>query len=203
MRHPNRPRALPSTVVAGVDEAGRGPLAGPVLAAAVMLPADHGLVGLRDSKRLSPRQRDRLASEIRSRAVCWAVGRAEVEEIDRLNILRATLNAMRRAVEGLPVAPGWVVVDGPFRPTLVVPCQALVRGDDLVPEISAASILAKVERDSEMCGLGERYPVYGFEQHKGYATRAHLEALARYGASPAHRRSFAPVRAAMATEQAS
>jgi len=182
------------TWVAGVDEAGRGPLAGPVVAAAVILSPQQPIAGLADSKRLSPRRREELAVAIRARALAWCVARAEPAEIDRINILQATLQAMARAVAGLAQAPGLVLVDGAHRPALACACCAVVDGDDLVPEIAAASILAKVARDAEMRDLAGHYPGYGFEQHKGYPTRAHLAALARLGASPVHRRSFAPVR---------
>lgn len=180
--------------VAGVDEAGRGPLAGPVVAAAVILSPESPIAGLADSKRLSPRRREALAIQIRDRALAWCVARAEPAEIDRFNILQATLRAMARAVAGLATAPALVLVDGAHRPAMACACCAVVDGDDLVPEIAAASILAKVARDAEMCALAEHYPGYGFEQHKGYPTRAHLAALVRLGASPVHRRSFAPVR---------
>jgi ribonuclease HII len=184
--------------LAGVDEAGRGPLAGPVVAAAVILDPEHPIVGLRDSKRLSARQRQSLADCIRQDALAWAVAHADVEEIDRLNILRATHLAMQRAVAALAFAPGRVLVDGHIAPEFGFEAIPVVKGDALVPAISAASILAKVERDQRMIGLGGRYPGYGFELHKGYPTRAHREALARLGPSPAHRMSFAPVRAAAA-----
>jgi ribonuclease HII len=180
--------------VAGVDEAGRGPLAGPVIAAAVILPAAHGIVGLADSKTLAPATRERLARLIRERAVAWATGRAEAGEIDRLNILQATMLAMRRAVEALPIAAESVWVDGPHVPPLKVEARAIVRGDATVPEISAASILAKVDRDREMAECDLRFPGYGFARHKGYPTAEHLEALRRLGACAIHRQSFAPVR---------
>jgi ribonuclease HII len=181
-------------LVCGVDEAGRGPLAGPVVAAAVVLDPARPIPGLRDSKQLSAAQRDRLAAQIRGAALCWAVGRAEPAEIDRLNILHATLLAMRRAVEALTVRPARALVDGNVCPPLPCDCEAVVRGDAAVPAISAASILAKVTRDAEMLALEARWPGYGFAVHKGYPTRLHLEALARLGPSPVHRRSFAPVR---------
>lgn len=183
--------------VAGVDEAGRGPLAGPVVAAAVILDPHLPIEGLADSKRLTPARREVLAARIRDAALAWALGRAEVEEIDRLNILQATLLAMRRAIEALDPPPGQVLVDGDRLPEIAVPARAVVGGDRNVPAISAASILAKVARDAEMCRLDARYPGYGFAQHKGYGTRAHLEALRRLGPSPVHRRSFAPVRASI------
>lgn len=186
------------TLVCGVDEAGRGPLAGPVFAAAVILDARRPVEGLADSKRLSPRQRESRAREIRARALAWSVASASVEEIDALNILRATLLAMRRAVEALALKPEKVLVDGVHHPRLEVPVQAIVGGDATVPAISAASILAKVARDDEMLALHELHPRYGFDRHKGYPTRVHLTALREFGACPAHRRSFAPVRAVLA-----
>jgi len=182
------------TLTCGVDEAGRGPLAGPVYAAAVILDAALPVAGLADSKKLTPRRREALALEIRSRAVAWAVASASVEEIDTLNILQASLLAMRRAVEQLAVTPGQVLVDGLHRPRLAVPVRAIVRGDATVAEIAAASILAKVARDREMLSLHQRHPQYGFDRHKGYPTRAHLAALLEHGVSIVHRRSFAPVR---------
>ncbi|MCU0971245.1 MAG: ribonuclease HII [Gammaproteobacteria bacterium] len=181
----------------GVDEAGRGPLAGPVFAAAVVLDPERPIIGLRDSKKLSAAQRERLADEIRGRALDWALGRAEADEIDRLNILQATLLAMRRAVESLRTPPQRVLVDGNRCPRLSVACEAVVRGDSTVPAISAASILAKVARDAEMQRLHATYPGYGFDGHKGYPTAAHLAALGRIGPCPEHRRSFAPVRRAI------
>lgn len=182
-------------LVAGVDEAGRGPLAGPVVAAAVILDPGRPIDGLNDSKRLTARQRDRLDEAIRTRALAWALGRAEVEEIDRLNILRATLLAMQRAVAALDPAPRRVLVDGDRCPRLGCPAQAIVKGDQKVAAIAAASILAKVARDREMAQLDALYPGYGLARHKGYPTRDHVEALRRLGATPAHRRSFSPVRA--------
>jgi len=181
-------------LICGVDEAGRGPLAGPVYAAAVILDPVLSIEGLADSKQLTPRQRQTLAPEIRSRAVAWSVASASVEEIDALNILQASLLAMRRAVEGLAVTPHEVLVDGLHRPRLSVPVQAIVRGDATVAVISAASILAKVTRDEEMLVLHSRHPQYGFDRHKGYPTSAHLAALREHGVCAAHRRSFEPVR---------
>ena len=186
-------------LIAGVDEAGRGPLAGPVIAAAVILHPKKPVAGLADSKTLSPKVRERLSQEICRKAHGWAIGRAEAEEIDRLNILRASLLAMRRAVLSLPIAPGEVWVDGIHCPELSYPVTAVVKGDTLVPAISAASILAKVVRDREMVELDQKYPGYGFAIHKGYPTRAHLEALQSLGVSPIHRRSFGPVRQYMLT----
>lgn len=183
-----------AVLVCGVDEAGRGPLAGPVVAAAVVLAPDRPIAGLRDSKQLSPAQREGLATRIRACALAFGIGRAEPEEIDRLNILRATLLAMRRAVDSLPVRPLRALVDGNRCPELPCACEAIVRGDASVPAISAASILAKVARDAEMAALDAAWPGYGFALHKGYPTRLHLEALARLGPSAVHRRSFGPVR---------
>lgn len=181
-------------MICGVDEAGRGPLAGPVFAAAVVLDPERPIVGLDDSKKLSERKRERLAAEIKERAAAWAVAWASVEEIDRLNILQATLLAMGRAVAGLPRTPTEVLVDGNCCPSLDVPVRAIVGGDALVPEISAASILAKTARDAEMRRLHALYPDYALDRHKGYGTALHLEALRRHGPAPFHRRSFAPVR---------
>jgi ribonuclease HII len=178
----------------GVDEAGRGPLAGPVFAAAVILGDGPRIRGLADSKTLSAPRREVLAARIRQRAVAWAVASASVEEIDTLNILQATLLAMRRAVEGLSQAPAEVLVDGLFCPDVMYPARAIVRGDSLVAAISAASILAKTARDALMLELHAQYPAYGFDRHKGYSTVAHLEALRINGVSAVHRRSFAPVR---------
>lgn len=184
----------PAGLLAGVDEAGRGPLAGPVVAAAVILDEQKPIRGLADSKKLSARQRERLYDEIRARALCCSIAQASVEEIDRLNILQATLLAMRRAVIGLRLRPTKVLVDGNRLPVLDVLAEAVVKGDALVPAISAASILAKVHRDRWCAELDARYPQYGFASHKGYGTQAHLDALRLHGACPEHRRSFAPVR---------
>lgn len=181
-------------LVCGVDEAGRGPLAGPVSAAAVILDDVHPIAGLADSKKLSEKQRDLLAPIIRERALAWAVAYAEVEEIDRLNILQATLLAMRRAVLALPVQPHQILVDGLHCPQTGIASQAIVKGDSKVAAISAASILAKTARDELMLNLHERYPQYGFDGHKGYPTAAHLAALREHGVSEVHRRSFKPVR---------
>lgn len=180
--------------VAGVDEVGRGPLAGPVVAAAVILDPRRQIAGLDDSKKLTARRREALATLIHQRALAVALGRAEVEEIDALNIHRASLLAMERAIAALAPAPQRVEVDGLHPP--VAPCEvrAIPHGDALVPAISAASIVAKVARDREMVGWDARYPGYGFAQHKGYGTRAHREALRRLGPTPLHRRSFAPLR---------
>jgi ribonuclease HII len=187
-------------LTAGVDEAGRGPLAGPVVAAAVILDELQLIKGLRDSKTLGPVTRERLAAEVRARALCCSVAQASVEEIDRLNILQATLLAMRRAVEGLRLVPKHVLVDGNRLPTLSMPAQAIVKGDAKVAAIAAASIVAKVHRDALLVALHELHPVYGFAEHKGYPTPEHLAALRLHGACIAHRRSFAPVRAVLAGE---
>lgn len=180
---------------AGVDEVGRGPLAGPVVAAAVIFRAG-GPAGLADSKKLTARRREILAEEIKAVALSWGLGRAEVEEIDSLNILRASHLAMQRAVAALDVAPGLVLVDGNLLPRFALPAVAVVKGDDRIQEISAASIIAKVARDQEMIELADVYPGYGFEKHKGYGTAEHRAALLRLGPTPLHRRSFAPVREA-------
>ncbi|WP_295644820.1 ribonuclease HII [uncultured Methylibium sp.] len=190
-------------LVAGVDEAGRGPLAGPVVAAAVILDELHPIRGLGDSKVLAPRTRERLFDEIRAKALCCCVAEASVEEIDELNILQATLLAMRRAVDGLRLAPHRVLVDGNRLPLLKVPAEAIVKGDAKVAAISAASILAKVHRDRLCLALHETHPQYGFAGHKGYPTPDHLEALRTHGACGAHRRSFGPVRAVLTVQEAS
>ena len=184
-------------LVAGVDEVGRGPLAGPVVAAAVMLDDLQPIRGLRDSKTLGPATRVRLDAEIRAKALCVCVAEASVEEIDRLNILQATLLAMQRAVDGLRLVPTRVLVDGNRLPRLKVPAEAIVRGDATVAAIAAASIIAKVHRDALLLQLHERHPAYGFAGHKGYPTPQHLAALREHGACDAHRRSFAPVREAL------
>jgi ribonuclease HII len=180
-------------LIAGVDEAGRGPLAGPVYAAAVILDPARPIAGLRDSKLLSPGRRERLAVEIRASALSWAVASANVAEIDALNILQATLVAMRRAVEALVPAPTAALIDGNQVPRLPCPARAIVKGDRDVAAISAASILAKTARDAVLAELHVLYPLYGFARNKGYGTPAHLAALAQHGPCPAHRRSFAPV----------
>lgn len=192
------PLANDGARVAGVDEAGRGPLAGPVLAAAVILDPSRPIPGLADSKQLSARRRDALAERIRGEALDWGVGRAEVEEIDRLNILQAALLAMRRAVTQLSTPVDVALVDGNAKPRLSCAVVTIVGGDASVPAISAASILAKVARDGDMVSLAAAHPEYGFERHKGYATAAHLLALKRYGPSIVHRRTFAPVSKAYA-----
>lgn len=180
-------------LVAGVDEVGRGPLVGDVVTAAVILDPANPIPGLADSKKLSEKKREQLAPLIRERALAWAIGRCSPAEIDELNILQATLLAMTRAVAGLKIQPGFVFIDGNRCPVLPVACQAVVKGDSRVAEISAASILAKVARDREMLALDARHPQYGFARHKGYPTKDHLAALAVHGALPEHRRSFRPV----------
>lgn len=181
--------------VAGIDEAGRGPLAGPVYAAAVILDPAVAIEGLADSKKLTAQRREMLAIEIRTHALAWCVASASIEEIDSLNILHATMLAMRRACEGLALAPCKVLVDGNRIPQgLICPAEAIVKGDATVPAISAASILAKTARDADCLVLHETYPDYAFDQHKGYGTALHLAKLEMHGPCPAHRRSFAPVR---------
>lgn len=182
-------------MICGVDEAGRGPLAGPVVAAAVILDPARPIVGLADSKKLSAARREKLAVEIRSHALAWHVAEASVAEVDTLNILQATLLAMQRAVAGLQLQPTEALIDGNRCPRLEIPARAIVGGDATVAVISAASILAKTVRDAGMLLLHEAYPHYGFDRHKGYGTADHLAALARFGPCEAHRRSFAPVRA--------
>lgn len=181
-------------LICGVDEAGRGPLAGPVYAAAVILNESHPIEGLMDSKKLSEKRRDKLALEIRQHASAWAIAEASVEEIDDINILRASLLAMRRAVAALSIRPQEVWVDGLHCPDTGFPSRAIVQGDSSVAAISAASILAKTARDAAMLELHERYPHYGFDGHKGYPTAAHIAALRLHGVSDVHRRSFRPVR---------
>jgi ribonuclease HII len=184
--------------ICGVDESGRGPLAGPVFAACVILDPAHRIEGLADSKTLSEEKRNSLTIAIKAHSIAWAIGMATVREIDRLNILQASLLAMKRAVEKLPLAPARGLVDGNHGPRVKIPVTTIIRGDSLVPEISAASILAKTARDAEMVALHRRFPRYGFDQHKGYSTQQHLAALKIHGASIVHRRSFAPVRELMA-----
>lgn len=188
--------------VAGIDEAGRGPLAGPVVAAAVILDPENPIEGLNDSKVLSEAAREALYITITERALAWGVGYAEVEEIDRINILQATMKAMQRAVEALGIVPDHALVDGNRCPQLPCTVEYVIGGDASVPAISAASVIAKVTRDREMVALDERFPGYGFASHKGYSTAAHLEALDRLGPTPAHRRSFAPVRRLLESETA-
>ena len=185
-------------LTAGVDEAGRGALVGNVVAAAVILPARFALPGLTDSKKLSARQREVLFDGITAQALAWCAAVASPAEIDTLNIHHATLLAMRRVVEGLATAPQQVLVDGKFTPALAMPARAIVGGDASEACIAAASIIAKVTRDRQMAELDARFPGYGFAAHKGYGTKAHLAALARLGATPEHRRSYAPVRAVLA-----
>ena len=187
--------SLVEELVAGVDEVGRGPLCGPVVTAAVILDPLRPILGLNDSKKLSEARRDALYEEIREKALAWCIARAEVHEIDSLNILHATMLAMQRAVEGLSVQPRLALIDGNRCPKLKVPSAPVVQGDAQVPAIAAASILAKVCRDREMVELDATYPGYGIAGHKGYPTAVHLEALRRLGPTPIHRRSFGPVRA--------
>ncbi len=184
---------IPSGLVCGIDEAGRGPLAGPVVAAAVILDAERPVAGLDDSKKLGDRKREALALLIRERAVAWAVAEATVEEIDRLNILQATFLAMQRAVAGLGIRPTSALVDGNRCPQLAIPVTAVIKGDGKIASIAAASILAKTVRDAAMRMLHARYPQYGFASHMGYPTATHLRALEAHGVSPVHRRSFGPV----------
>ena len=181
-------------LTAGVDEAGRGPLAGPVIAAAVILDPQKPVSGIADSKKLKANQREKLSGLIQQRALAWAIGRAEVEEIDRINILQATLLAMSRAVAALPLAAQHLLVDGNHCPQVACRVEAVIGGDASIPVIGAASILAKVARDREMVALDALYPGYGFAVHKGYPTQAHLQALSRLGICKIHRRSFSPVK---------
>lgn len=186
-----------SNWVCGVDESGRGPLAGPVFAACVILDPAYRIEGLADSKTLSEEKRDSLTLAIKTHSIAWAIGFASVREIDRLNILQASLLAMKRAVKSLSFIPGRVLVDGNQAPRMNCPVTTIVRGDSLVPEISAASILAKTARDAQMVALHHRFPHYGFDRHKGYSTNQHIAALQIHGVSAVHRRSFAPVRELM------
>ncbi|QHF00461.1 ribonuclease HII (plasmid) [Pseudomonas cannabina pv. alisalensis] len=183
-----------SVVVAGVDEVGRGPLCGDVVTAAVILDPSHPIQGLNDSKKLSEKKRDLLYAEICEKAVAWSIGRATVDEIDQLNILQATMLAMQRAVQGLSVTPTLVLVDGNRCPSLPMRAEAIIKGDGLIAEISAASVLAKVVRDREMQSADLLYPGYGIAGHKGYPSPVHLEALSRLGATAIHRKTFGPVR---------
>lgn len=187
---------LAGQLVCGVDEAGRGPLCGPVVTAAVILDPERPIEGLNDSKKLSAKKRDILFDEIREKALAWCIARAEVKEIDELNILHATMLAMQRAVAGLSVQPDLALIDGNRCPQLPCRAEAVIKGDGRVPEIGAASILAKVARDREMAEMETLYPGYGIGSHKGYPTRVHMEALKKLGATPIHRRSFKPVREA-------
>ena len=184
---------LPEGLVCGCDEAGRGPLAGPVVAAAVILDPQNPVSGLNDSKKLSAKRREALAIEIRARALAWSVAEASVEEIDRINILQASMLAMQRAVEGLTIRPEKALIDGNRCPALACPVEAVVGGDGKVASIAAASILAKTVRDAGMLLLHADYPMYGFDRHMGYPTAFHLQALREHGASPVHRHSYAPV----------
>jgi len=197
------PPDIPFRLVAGVDEAGRGPLAGPVIAAAVILDPENPVDGLKDSKQLTSSRREALYLEITQKATAWATGRASVEEIDRLNILQATLLAMQRAVVMLNPSAHRVLVDGNQCPRLDCPVEAVVRGDSTVAAISAASIIAKVTRDREMVEMDQRYPGYGLARHKGYPSKEHLLALQRLGVTPLHRRSYAPVRKLLRTDEES
>ena len=181
-------------LIAGVDEVGRGPLIGPVVTAAVILNPNKPIEGLMDSKKLTEKRREKLAIIIKENALYYAYGRAEASEIDQINILQASLLAMQRAVHNLPVVPNKVLVDGNRCPDLACETEAIIKGDQLIPEISAASILAKVSRDHEMILLHQEFPEYGFAQHKGYPTKAHIEAIAKYGILPIHRKTFGPVK---------
>ncbi len=182
------------TLFCGADEAGRGPIAGPVFAAAVILDPDHPIAGLKDSKKLSEHRRDELALEIKQYARAWAIAECSIEEIDELNILHASMLAMKRAIESLAIRPELALIDGNRCPKLAIAAKAIVKGDDKVPAISAASILAKTARDAVMLDLHRQYPEYGFDRHKGYPTAYHLEQLSIHGVSPVHRKTYAPVR---------
>ena len=182
------------TLFCGADEAGRGPIAGPVFAAAVILDPDHPIAGLKDSKKLSEIRREELALEIKQHAKAWAIAECSIEEIDELNILHASMLAMKRAIESLSVQPELALIDGNRCPRLSIAVKAIVKGDDKVPAISAASILAKTARDAVMLDLHRQYPEYGFDRHKGYPTAYHLEQLSIHGVSPVHRKTYAPVR---------
>lgn len=188
-------------ICCGIDEAGRGPLAGPVYAACVVLNPENLIDGLADSKQLSEKKRDALALAIKQQAIAWAIASATVDEIDRLNILQASLLAMQRAVAKLPLLPDLALVDGNQSPRLKCPVRTIINGDNLVAEISAASILAKTARDAEMLRLHQCFPQYGFDQHKGYPTKKHLIALQTFGACEIHRKSFAPVKAVKSSYQ--
>jgi ribonuclease HII len=189
------PSGAPGHIICGVDEAGRGPWAGPVFAAAVVLNPAAPIAGLRDSKKLSEARREQLALEIKSRALAWSIAQSSEDEIDKLNILQATMLAMQRAVEGLSCVPTLALIDGNRCPSLAIRAEAIIKGDATEPAISAASILAKTARDALLCHLHQQYPQYGFDQHKGYGTALHLERLRLHGVSPVHRKSYAPVRA--------
>ena len=181
-------------LVCGVDEAGRGPLAGAVFAAAVILDPSKPIEGLRDSKKLTEVRRNLLAEQIKSNALAWAIAQCSEQEIDQLNILQASMLAMRRAVEGLRIVPTLALIDGNRCPVMSIRSEAIIKGDDKVPAISAASILAKTARDASLIALHQQYPHYAFDQHKGYPTALHLERLRQHGVSPVHRKSYAPVR---------
>lgn len=187
-------------LICGVDEAGRGPLAGPVFAAAVILDPEKPILGLRDSKKLTEERRKALAGEIKEKALVWSIAQSSEQEIDDINILQATLLAMRRAVETLTIVPTLVLVDGNRCPVISIRAEAIIKGDDKVPAISAASILAKTARDAALLALHELYPQYSFNQHKGYPTNLHLERLRLHGVSPVHRKSYAPVRSLLLSE---
>ncbi len=191
---------LPDDVICGVDEAGRGPLAGPVFAAAVILDPAFFIAGLRDSKKLSEKRRDALAIEIKAHALSWHIAQCSEAEIDTLNILQATMLAMRRAIDGLSLRPTLALIDGNRCPVMDLRAQAIVQGDDKVAAISAASILAKTARDEALLTLHQQYPHYAFDQHKGYPTALHLQRLRQHGVSPVHRTSYAPVRALLSTD---
>ena len=180
-------------LLAGVDEVGRGPLAGPVVSAAVILDPEKPIVGLKDSKKLTQKKREKLSEEIKEKALAWSLGRAEVEEIDEINILKASLLSMKRAVESLSIEPKLVAADGQYSPDVIYESISIAKGDNLVPAISAASIIAKVARDNEMIAFEETYPGYGFSSHKGYPTKQHMESLQKLGVTRIHRRSFSPV----------
>jgi len=186
--------SINDVIMAGVDEVGRGPLAGPVIAAAVILDPENPIQGLMDSKKISERKRILLSKEIREKALSWAIGRAEHDEIDTINILQASLLAMKRAIESLSIKPELVLVDGVYCPEIIYKVEAVIKGDSKIPAISAASIIAKVARDKEMIALDSQYSGYGFSQHKGYPTKMHINALKELGVSSIHRKSFAPVK---------
>ncbi len=183
-----------SLLIAGIDEVGRGPLAGPVIAAAVILDPEKPIDGLTDSKKLTEKKRELLSEQIMSHALCWCIARADPKEIDAINILQASLLAMQRAVEGLSITPNECLVDGNKLPQLPCPATAIIKGDLTEPAISAASIIAKVARDKEMVAMESQYPGYGFAKHKGYPTKQHREAIKIWGVTPIHRKSFAPVK---------
>jgi ribonuclease HII len=188
-------------LICGVDEAGRGPLAGPVFAAAVILDPANPIDGLRDSKKLTEARRDILAERIKTDALAWSIAQCSEAEIDALNILQATMLAMRRAIEGLQIKPTLALIDGNRCPVVSIRCESIVKGDDKVPAISAASILAKTARDAALAVLHQQYPHYAFDQHKGYLTALHMERLQMHGVSPVHRKSYAPVRALLKPDE--